>query len=171
MTDATESRSAALQPLRAALLDHAHAEAHRIRAAAEEEGQQALAAARSAAAALLGGARDQGIADAAAVIDLQRAKLRRTVRDVVLAAHRDVYDDLRQRARAAVRSSLSEPVRRGRLAEMLRARLGTESTVRDHPDGGLIAQTPDGRSVDASVEALVAGALADLDLEQLWAPT
>ncbi len=40
---------------------------------------------------------------------------------------------------------------------------------RDHPAGGVVAVSPDGRRIDASLDALVDAALAELDLEQLWA--
>jgi hypothetical protein len=43
--------------------------------------------------------------------------------------------------------------------------------VSDTDDGGLFAQAPDGRSIDASIGTLVDSALADLDLEPLWTPS
>lgn len=169
MTEALDPRLAALEPLRAALIARARAEAGRVRAAAAEDGRQVLAGARDEAAALVADARAQGEADAAALLAVERSHARRVARGAVLAAQRAVYDELRERARIAVRALLADPDRRARLATVVRGRLGDHAVVRDRPDGGLVAESPDGRGVDASVEALVDSALADLDLEQLWA--
>jgi hypothetical protein len=49
--------------------------------------------------------------------------------------------------------------------------LGGFASVSDTEDGGLFAQAPDGRSIDASIGTLVDSALADLDLEPLWTPS
>lgn len=169
MTGVTDARLVALEPLRAALLARARAEGERVLEAAGEDGRQVLAAARDEAAALLADARTQGEADAAALLAVERAQARRAARGVVLGAQRAVYDELRRRARTAVQALLADPDRRARLADVACGRLGDHAIVRDLPDGGVAAETPDGRTIDASVDALVDGALADLDLEQLWA--
>ena len=160
---------AALEPLRAALFARARAEADRVRAAADHDARQVLDAARAEAEALLADARARGSADAAALDAVEVARRRRAARSVVLGAQRAAYDELRSRACAAVQVLLADPARRARLADVARGRLGDRAIVRDAPDGGVVAQTPDGRSLDASVAALVDGALEDLDLEQLWA--
>ena len=159
----------ALEPLRAALLARARAEANLVREAAEHDASQVLAAARAEAEALLADARGRGAADAAALDAVEEARRRRAARGVVLGAQRAAYDELRRRSCAAVATLLADPARRAYLADGLRGRLGDRAIVRDQPDGGVVAQTPDGRSIDASVVALVDGALAELDLEQLWA--
>ena len=75
---------------------------------------------------------------------------------------------MRLRTRAAVRELLSDPERYQRLAATVRSELGQDATVRDHADGGLVAEAPDGRRIDASVDVLVERALKNLELEQLW---
>jgi vacuolar-type H+-ATPase subunit E/Vma4 len=169
MNDVKDPDGAALEPLRAALIARAHAEADRVCAAAEADGQRVLAAARKNAAQLLSDARAQGEADAAALLAVEAASARRAARGVLLAAQRAAYDELRQRARTSARALLDDRSRRARLTAVVRDRLGEHAVVREHPDGGLLAETPDGRRVDASIDTLVDIALAQLDLEPLWA--
>jgi vacuolar-type H+-ATPase subunit E/Vma4 len=164
-------REAALQPLRAALIARANDEAAEARAAAEDRGRQAAAAAHSQAAVVLAAARAHGEADAAALLAAERARVRRTARGVVLAAQRAVYDELRRQAGEAVRQLLDDPAQRERLVAAVGRQLGAQAAFREQPDGGVIAETPDGRSIGASVGALVERAVADLDLEPLWAAT
>ena len=109
------------------------------------------------------------MADATALLGLQRARTRRDARSAVLAAQRAAYGQLQDRVRAGVQTLLAEPARRAALADLARASLGDAASIHDHPDGGLRAETPDGRSVDASVGMLVDRALSGLDLERLWA--
>lgn len=169
MTATLSTQNAALDPLREALNYRAHAEAEHIRTAAEQDGQRVVTEARSRAETLLEGARETGRADAAALLAEERAGARRAARAIILEAKRDSYEEVRRRARLAVAQLLAEPRRRSRLAAALQARLGGDAVVRDHPDGGLVAEAPGGRRIDASVAALVDRAVADLDLEQLWA--
>jgi vacuolar-type H+-ATPase subunit E/Vma4 len=161
-------REAALEPLRTALIARAYDDAGRARASAEADGRQTVAAAREQAAALLAGARAQGEADAAALQAVERSRSRRDARSVVLQTQRAAYDQLREQARQAVRHLLDDPVWRQRLITAVRRQLGEQAELCPQPDGGIIARTPDGRSIDTSVDALVDHALADLDLEQLW---
>lgn len=169
MTHAKDPVQIALEPLRAALTSRARADADQVRADAEIDGRQLLAAARDEAEALLAKARAQGEMDAAAMFASEMDRARRSARGVVLAEQRASYNELRQRALTAVRGLVADPARRARLATLLRGRLGEQAAIREHPDGGLVAETPDGRSVDASIEKLVDIAVADLNLEQLWA--
>jgi vacuolar-type H+-ATPase subunit E/Vma4 len=158
----------ALEPLRAALISRAHTEADRIRMAAEEDGRQVLAAAREEADALLASARVQGRADAVALLEVETARARRAARGVVLAAQQAAYDRMCGQAREAVRALLDEPGCRSRLEAVIRDQLGSQAVVRDLPDGGVLAESPDGRSIDASVAALVERAVAGLHPERLW---
>lgn len=169
MTHAKDPVQIALEPLRAALMSRARAVADQARADAETDGRQRLAAARDEAEALLAKARAQGEMDAEAMFESEMDRARRSARGVVLAAQRAAYNELRQRALTAVRGLVADPARRARLATLLRGQLGDQAVIREHPDGGIVAETPDGRSVDASIEKLVDIAVADLDLEQLWA--
>ncbi len=166
----TSTRDAALEPLRAALIARALAEAAEERASADEDGQRALAAAQQQADAVLADARAQGERDAAALLAAERARSHRSARGIVLGAQRAAYDELREQARAAVRDLLADPARRARLEAIARGRLGDHAVAHEQPGGGLVAETSDGRRVDASVHALVDSAVANLDLEQLWAP-
>jgi len=166
-----ERTVAALQPLRAALLTAAGAEADACRSAAATEGVALLAKARLEGEALLTEARARGSSDGAIRVSAERARVQREARQIVLLAQHAAYDDLRRQAVAAVRALLEEPGERQRLAQALRDRLGSEVVVRDHPDGGLSGESADGRVVDASVGSLVDAALATVDLPSLWATT
>lgn len=169
MTRAKDPLQIALEPLRAALIARARADADRLCTDAETAGRELLAGAGEEAEALLAKARAQGETDAAAMFASEMDRARRSARGVVLAAQRAAYNELRQRALTAVRGLLSDPARRARLATVLRSQLGDQAVIHEHPDGGIVAETSDGRSVDASIEKLVDNAVAELDLEQLWA--
>jgi vacuolar-type H+-ATPase subunit E/Vma4 len=164
----TGVRKQALEPLTATLLARARADADGERTTARQEGQRAVEAARDQADAVLAQARALGEADAAAMLAAERARARSAARGEVLAAQRAAFDELRDQARTAVAGLLADPVSRGRLAASMRTRLGDGATVRDHPAGGVVAESPDGRRIDACLDALLDAALAELDLEQLW---
>ena len=161
----------ALGPVRAALLAAAEAEAEAITAAAEASGRELLEDASRQRDLVLREARERGAADGAMRLSAWRAGVQREARRVVLAAQQAAYDELRRQAVAAVRDLLGEPAERARLASVLRARLGAEAVIQDHAGGGLVGESGDGRVVDASVDALVDIALANLDLETMWTPT
>lgn len=160
-----------LAPLEDALLARARAEADAVLAAAWEEAARVRREAQEEATALADDARARGEEDARAVLAFERSHARRAARDVVLQAQRDAHESLRRAAVEAVRARLTDPRTAAALAGLVRSRLGPEGTVTEHPAGGVVGTAPDGRTVDASVPVLVASALADLDLEQLWSPT
>jgi vacuolar-type H+-ATPase subunit E/Vma4 len=169
-TDQASGRThAALEPLRAALLTGADAQARAVEAASEAESRELLASARRRRDAVLQDARARGEAEGSLRVRSERARVQREARGLVLAAQRAAYDDLRARARTAVRELLEDPAERQRLAASLRSRLGPDAVVRAH-GGGLVGESADGRVVDASVEALVDAAVASVDLQHLWAP-
>lgn len=168
MTELVQEQRLALEPLRRALLADAHAEADQMLRAAEEAGRKAVAAAEEEVAAMLNRAWAEGEADGVALRSADRARARSVARTGLLAARRGAYEELRRSARAAVRELLGEPGKREQLAEALCGRLGGRAQVSEADDGGLLVRAPDGRSIDASVAALVDGALTTLDLEQLW---
>lgn len=159
----------ALAPVARALLDRARGDAARVLETAEADCRQAVAAARQDADRLLGQAHEQGAADAAMLAETAAARARRADRARVLQAQRDCYDTLRAAAREAVGDLLSSADRRVQLTDLLRDELGPDATVRVEPEGGLVAEAPDGRRLDASVAALTDRALSGLDLEGLWA--
>lgn len=161
---------AALEPVHAALRARAVAAAEQTRAAAQAEAQRVLAAARQQADAILTKARSDGEADAADLLAADRVGARHAARAVVLAAQHEVYEQLQEQARNATGHRLTDTSFRQRLTETVRARLGNGACIHDEPGGGLTGVAPDGRTVDASVAALVDQAIARLDLDQLWTP-
>jgi hypothetical protein len=167
MTELVE-REAALEPLRTALLARANDDAGQERVGAEASRREAVAAAHEQAATLLARARAEGERDAAAMQAIERARARRGAREVVLHAQRAAYEELREQARKAVRELLRDPIWQQQLITVLRRQLGEQAELCEQPDGGVIAQALDGRSIDASVTALADRALADLNLERLW---
>lgn len=166
--DSARRTEPGLAPLQSALVARARAEADRVVSAAEAEGRAALATAQTQADTLLADARQQGQADGADVLAAERAAARRAARSGLLAAQRGVYDELVRQARHTVRTLLDQPGNRSRLESALQRRLGDFAEVVDAPDGGLLARAADGRTIDASVAALVDSALGTLDLEELW---
>lgn len=157
----------ALEPLRASLLAHASVEADLLRADAEADARRRLDAARREAEQLVADARARGEADAGWILAEEETSARRAARAVVLTAQREAWERLRRESETAVRALLRDPAVRDGLATRLRSRL-PGATIVDLPDGGLSARTADGRSVDASVEALVDRALPLIEGERLW---
>jgi hypothetical protein len=168
MTVATASTTLGLAPLQAALVARSRAQADALVDAAQAEGEAALGDAQAHVHALLSEARRQGEADGADVLAAERAAARRAARTALLAAQRAVYDDLVRQARHTVIEVLDRPGSRERLEAGLRRRLGGVADVTETPDGGLLARTADGRTIDASVAALADSAVGGLDLEDLW---
>jgi hypothetical protein len=170
VADLLDAQQQALDPLRTALLGAARAEAEQLRRSAAQEGEALVGRAQEQAARVLDAAGAEGEAEGrelaarAALLAEQRA------RAVVLQAQHAAYRQLVVAAGRAVARALREPDRRTALTCALRRRLGGEAEVGDTADGGLWAQAPDGRTVDASVGTLVARAMEGLDLEQLWSP-
>jgi len=166
----TTSVTKSLEPLEQALIRRANATADAARADAEEQARATTAAAEQQAEALLAQARAEGEADAAELQAADLGRSRREARGILLAAQRAVYDELRSRAQAAARTLLADPEQQRPLVALVQAQLGPHATVRDHPAGGVIAEAPGGRRIDASVDVLVERVLTGSDLEQLWAP-
>jgi hypothetical protein len=161
----------ALAPVRDALLARARADAAAALADADTDAAAVLAEAREQAAALLREAREQGEREAAALRTREHARAGREARTVVLGAQRAALEELRRRGRAAARALGEDPALLDRLRARLLADLGPDAVVRDHPDGGLVAEAP-GRRVDASLGALADRALDALGVEVqgLWTP-
>jgi vacuolar-type H+-ATPase subunit E/Vma4 len=165
---------AALGPVRAALLGRACADGEALLAAADADAAAAVAAAREQAAAAVTEARAQGERDAATVRTAARARARRQARAVVLQAQRAAYDELRRRSRAAagrLRTEPGYPDLLERLTTAARAQLGAAAVVREHPEGGVVAEIP-GRRVDLSLGVLAERIVDGLgpQVEALWAP-
>jgi vacuolar-type H+-ATPase subunit E/Vma4 len=144
---------AALQPVRAALLAAARADADATRARGHADADAVTAAARAQAAQLTAQARRQGSADAATEAARATAAARRAAHQSVLTARARAYRDLREQARPAVAGLAAEPgfaALRARLTAALRRRLGPGAGVRDSADGGLVGQAGS-RRVDLSL--------------------
>jgi vacuolar-type H+-ATPase subunit E/Vma4 len=164
-----------LDPLRRAILEQAQAEADRIRAGAAERAERTVSAAEREGAALAERAR----ADGAALGRLRGARElaagRRNARTYVLQAERDLYDELRGRAREAVLGLRSDPVYPAlleALAAAARRQLGEDVELEiDCPQAGGVRASVAGRSVDYSLTTLADRCLARLGdrIEELWA--
>ncbi len=90
----------------------------------------------------------------------------------MLGAQREVYEELRRRARsraAALRDDPSYPQLLARLRKEARRQLGRGAHTTLAPDGGVLG-AQDGRSVDYSLHALADRALERLggSLAELW---
>jgi cell division septum initiation protein DivIVA len=162
----------ALQPVRAWLLAAAHAEAEQVRAVAAADADRVLARARAEAEAILTEAREQGIADGAALAAAERARHRRRARGLVLEAERWAYEELRARSRAAVRALREDPcypTLRERLTRLALAAAGPGATAGEHPDGGVVVEAP-GVRVDCTLDGLAARAVDALggEVVGLW---
>ena len=164
----------ALEPLRAALLARARAGAAAAVAAADADAAATLRAAREEAAAITAEARALGERDAAILGAAERSRANRRARATVLAAQAAVYDELRRRAREAVRqlrNAPDYPVLVARLRAEALAALGDGATVTELPDGGIVGEV-DGRRADLGLVALADQALAALgpEVAALWTP-
>ncbi len=164
----------ALEPLRRTLLDAARAEADLQCARAVREADTTVAAARSDAAAVLDRARSRGEAEAADVLANEHVLAGRARRGRVLTARQATYASLREQVLAGVADLLREPGTRSRLVAELASslgagELGATARAADLPDGGLELVAADGSRAVIRPSDLVDEALADLDLDQLWA--
>ena len=163
-----------LDPVREALLAQAEAEAEHLVSQAEDRAAVQVAQAEEQKAALVRRARAEGEAAAELEAASELTHARRQARTLVLEAKREVYDDVRREAQAAVQRLRSEP-RYEELLERLAARaredLGPEAELElDPPDGGVIGRVGN-RRVDHTLPALVERCLTEHagELERLWA--
>jgi hypothetical protein len=156
MTALAERQQDALEPVRAAMLRRATAEAEAIVATARRDAAALLTAARRDAEATLGRARADGIAQAAPLAAAERGRGRREARETLLAAERGIRDEAEDRIRAAVLAVRDQPgyaELRDRLAGLCRAAAGPGAEVTEHPAGGVVARAP-GVLVDCSLPRL-----------------
>jgi hypothetical protein len=163
-----------LGPVREALLAAARADATATAEQAEAAAAAVLDEARARADAIVAAARAEGERDAARTQAREAARVHREGRETVLRAQQEAYARLRIRARAEVRALRADPAYAGlleRLRSRARAELGEDAEIREHPDGGVVAETP-GRWLDLSLPALADQAVDALGAEvtRLWAP-
>jgi vacuolar-type H+-ATPase subunit E/Vma4 len=162
-----------LLPVRQALLARAASEAERLLAEADADAGAILIRARREADAIRAEARAEGEADAAQLLAAERARGRRRARAVVLGAERESYDELRSRIARALPSLRTDPAYRDwvdSLGAQVRALLGADATVTEHPDGGVSGEVT-GRRVAYTLAGLADRALEALgpDVETMWA--
>jgi hypothetical protein len=130
---------------------------------AEAEDAVIIDEAEAQAAITVEQARQDGIAEAAAMAATQRARSRRQARAIMLRAHAEALDELRRRSLEAVARISTEPgypERRSRLIGYVRARLGEDAVISDAPTGGIIGTVP-GRRLDCSFATFVEQVLAE----------
>jgi vacuolar-type H+-ATPase subunit E/Vma4 len=149
-------QQAALEPVRAAMLRRAAAEAESIIATARRDAAALVAGARREAEAAEARARADGMALAAPLAAAERSRGRRAARAALLAAQRGLRDETESRIRAAILGLRDQPgygELRDRLAALARAAAGPGAAVSEHPRGGVIARAP-GVLVDCSLPRL-----------------
>lgn len=162
----------ALAPLHARLLERATAAADALTAAAQDDAERMLSTARAQAEALLQAARDEGAADVAALLVAERSRVRRRTRSTVLRAQSGVLGELERRSLETaqrLRAAPEYPRWRAGLDRAVRAALGPDAAVSEHPAGGVVGSAGS-RRVDLSLPALVGRALpaGAEDLQRLW---
>jgi vacuolar-type H+-ATPase subunit E/Vma4 len=162
-----------LLPVRQALLARAGADAERLLADADADADAILTRARREAATIRAEARAQGEADAAQLLAAERARGHRRARAVVLAAERESYDELRSRIARALPALRTDPAYRQWVdsrGAQVRALLGADARVTEHPDGGVSGEVT-GRRVGYTLAGLADRALESLgpDVESMWA--
>ncbi len=151
-----------LRPTRDELLAAARQTAAAVLAAADQDAQARRTKAEREAAHRLTAAREQGAHDAGTALERTRKQGERRARQVLLAAQREVYEELRCRVLERAQELRNEPGYPGLIAaltSLAKARLGEQAIVVEHPTGGIIADGK-GRHIDLSLNALAERALA-----------
>ena len=163
-----------LAPVREAMLYRAHAQAGQIIAGARRQAGDMLEQAQAQAAGNLAIASRAGQQQAVSLAAARRNRGRRDAQAILLRAQRDAYDLLQAKVRAAVTGLRYEPgyeQMKGRLTELAVGLAGPGATVTEHPDGGVVARTPE-VVVDCSLPRLADAAVAALgpQVAGLWEP-
>jgi len=147
---------AALAPVQDALLREATDRADQIVADAHADAEAQVAAARARAEDIMTRAAADGRLAATALMADERGRGRLAARSVLLDADRQAYDAVADAIRSAVCGLRDQPGYaeiRERLAGVARSTAGSDATVIDHPDGGVLARGP-GITVDCSLPRL-----------------
>jgi len=164
----------AVDSLRTTFLDQARTDAARIRADSDREIAAMRAGAEERGRGLVEQARAEGVAAAAIVGGQAQAAARRQARAVVLAAKRELYEQLCRQARLAARSLRDDPgypALLERLGAAARAQLGEKAVLEvDPPGAGGVRGSSGARHVDYTLDALAERCLERLGgrLERLW---
>jgi vacuolar-type H+-ATPase subunit E/Vma4 len=168
-----EKAMAALQPMRRHLLECAGADAAREIAEAEREARSVLAEAHNQAAQLAAAGRAAGRAAAETVSAQRRAALQRELRGAVLAAQHDIYQQWCRRGTEAVlrlRDDPAYPRWAAALRSAAQATLGADAQLREHPTGGVVAESGE-RRIDMSLAGIAARVLDNTtaQVDEPWA--
>ncbi len=164
-----------VEPLRRTLLEDARAEADRVLAGADERAAVKLAEANERGAALIARSRAEGEAIASLAGEGHHAASRRRARVLVLGAQRDLYEEFRRQALAAVHSLRADPrypALLERLGATARSQLGEDCALELDPgDAGGVRASNGVRRVDYTLDALVQRCIEELgsEVERLWA--
>jgi vacuolar-type H+-ATPase subunit E/Vma4 len=159
---------------REALLAEARQEADRLLAEAEAEARAILERAGEHADTIVSRAREDGRAEGRVAASREEAQARMLARLEVLAARREVYEELGRRARAAalaLRDDPGYPTLLERLAAAARRDLGAAAEVETDPDGaGGVRARAGSRRVDYTLATLADRCLRGLGptARRLW---
>ena len=137
------TQDAALEPVRAAMLQRAARRADQIAGQARAAAAALAAEARGNADAVVERARADGAARARPVAAAELSRSRRAARSVSLGANLAVYDEIAGRIRAAVlglRDEPGYPALRDRLAGAASQVAGPQAEVSEDPAGGVVAR-------------------------------
>lgn len=169
----TRNESAALMPVRSALLAAAAREAASIVAAAHSDADALEQDARGTAARIVDAGRTAGAARGAGLAAAELSSGRARAQGIVLAAQREALERLRDRIRAEaarLRDDAGYPELLGRLSLAV-AMASPDATVARCPEGGVVA-----RSAQVTADCSLTR-LADLAAEalggrvrELWTP-
>jgi multidrug efflux pump subunit AcrA (membrane-fusion protein) len=152
----------ALEPMRAAMLSAAAANAAGTIANARAAAAAQLQDSRSAAEAAIAQAAAEGASSARSAAAAEVARSRRIARSMILEAEQALYQDLSSRIRTAVlalRHQAGYPEFRRRLIERAASAAGPGAVIADPDNGGVIATAP-GVVVDCSLNRLADQAIA-----------
>ncbi len=158
----------ALLPLRTALRRRALQEAARLRADADAEVESRLAHADAEVATMVEEALEEGRREADAAWEAARAAARRRGRELVLAARREVYEELGHRVRAET-ARVVDADWQVCAVEQARRMLGADACIRQTRDA--VTAEADGRRLTWSLDRLAARAVEELGdrVEEVWA--
>ncbi|MBX3099596.1 MAG: hypothetical protein KF761_08450 [Salinibacterium sp.] len=163
---------AALAPVRAYVETTAKATAAENAASAQRRADTVIAAAQHESDGILTAATAEGAEMAASAAALASARARRNAHETVLARRNAIRLELARQVGAAASELVKDPVYPAllkRLTERAYEALGTKATVKESPDGGVVA-TAGSRRIDLSLPVLAARKLDTMteEVEHLW---
>jgi vacuolar-type H+-ATPase subunit E/Vma4 len=167
-----QSSLAALEPVRRSLREAAEAQAAQIQDEAEDQARIILLEAKKEADQIRQTAAAEGEATARSVAALRSARVRRQAHEKVLAQQESLRLDMVRQVREAaqaLRTSPQYPQLIDRLTERSHTILGSDATVVESPDGGVIAEK-DSRRLDLSLPILASRMLESRmpEVRALW---